>query len=73
MPEKVTTSEGVLFKNTPEWRNAYADLKAVLGTREHVPTSVERAEAGQQRAKPKSNKRAGGDGGTARLRRAERQ
>lgn len=71
--EEIASSEGILFKNTPEWQSAYANLKAVLGTREHVPSAAERATARRKRVGKKSNKRAGGDGGIARLRRAERQ
>jgi len=71
-PEKIAVSEGILFKNTAEWQRAYADLKAVLATREHVLSAAERANARQQRAKKMSNKRAGGDGGTALLRPAGR-
>jgi hypothetical protein len=56
---EATASEGILFKNTVEWQRAYADLKAVLATREHVPTAAERAKARQQRGTRKSNKRAG--------------
>jgi hypothetical protein len=70
-PEEIAVSEGILFKNTAEWQGAYADLKAVLATREHVPSAAERANARQQRVK-KSNKRAGGDGGAPRLRPAGR-
>jgi len=65
--DEIASSEGILFKNTPEWQSAYADLKAVLGTREHVPSAAEGATARRQRTGKKSNKRAGGDGGIARL------
>ncbi len=71
-PAEIAVSEGILFKNTAEWQRAYADLKAVFATREHVPAAVERANARQQKVKKKSNKRAGGDGGTALLRPAGR-
>jgi len=27
----------IVFKNTDEWRVAYAEVKSVLATREHVP------------------------------------
>jgi hypothetical protein len=69
-PGETEASEGILFKNTVEWQKAYADINAVLATREHVPSPVERAATRQQRAEKKSNKRAGGDGGITRLRRA---
>ena len=54
--EEITASEGILFKDSAEWQRAYADLKAVLATREHIPTAAERATARQDRAKRKSNK-----------------
>ena len=71
-PEEVARGEGILFKGTAEWQRAYADLKAMLATREHVPSAAERGQARQQRATRKSNKRGGGDGGTARPSRAGR-
>jgi hypothetical protein len=30
------------FKNTSAWAKAYGDLKMILATREHLPTSTER-------------------------------
>ena len=36
-PREIALALGILFKRTPEWRAAYADLKEVLATREHVP------------------------------------
>ena len=69
---EAAAGEGIVFKNTAEWRKAYAALKEVLAAREHVPSAAERAKARQQRATRKSNKRAGGDGGTALLRHAGR-
>jgi hypothetical protein len=54
--EEISVSEGILFKDSAEWQRAYADLKAVLATREHIPTAAERATARQERAKRKSNK-----------------
>jgi hypothetical protein len=32
----------VIFRETEAWADAYADLKAILATREHVPNSVEK-------------------------------
>jgi hypothetical protein len=55
-PDQVAASEGIVFKNTAEWQRAYADLKAVLATREHVPSATERALARHQRIARKSNK-----------------
>src|SRR5712691_4181174 len=62
-PEEIEVSEGILFKNTAEWQRSYADMKAVLAAREHVPSSAERANARQQKVKKKSNRRAGCDDG----------
>ncbi len=66
-PEEIAVSENILFKGTAEWQRAYADLKAVLTTREHVRSAAERAQARQQRATKKSNKRGPGKGGTPSL------
>ena len=55
--EEIAASRGNLFKQSAEWQKAYADLKAVLVTRKHVPTPAERTEARLERAKGKSNKR----------------
>lgn len=35
---------GILFKRTPEWRQAQDEVKQVLATREHVPSALERAD-----------------------------
>jgi hypothetical protein len=35
-PPEIELARGILFKRTPEWRTAYADLKEVLATRDHV-------------------------------------
>ena len=39
------------FKNTPEWQEAYKDLKKVLSTRENVPNKQERKEIRREKAK----------------------
>ena len=33
---------GISFKSEPQWRSAFADLKEILATREHVPRPAER-------------------------------
>ena len=71
-PEEIAASESILFKGTGEWQRAYADLKAVLATREHVPSAAERAQTRQQRATRKSNKSAAGKGGITALSHAGR-
>lgn len=49
--EELSRVTGILFKDTPEWRSAYAELKAALAEREHVPKGRERAAARLGRAK----------------------
>ena len=41
----------IQYKNTTEWREAYADVKEVLSTREHIPNKKERKLLRQQKAK----------------------
>jgi hypothetical protein len=38
------------FKDTPEWKQAYAELKVELATREHVPNKQERKALRRQQA-----------------------
>ena len=47
----VSTIDLILFKDTPAWSSAYADLKAILATREHLPGKAERTQARKDRAK----------------------
>ncbi len=49
--EEVDAVEGILFKESPEWREAYEAVKAVLSTREHVLGAAERRQMRQERAK----------------------
>ena len=39
------------FKNTPEWQQAYKELKKVLSARENVPNKQERKEIRREKAK----------------------
>lgn len=39
------------FKDSPQWRQAYSDLKQVLDRREHLPNKQERKALRQARAK----------------------
>ncbi|MBL4801240.1 MAG: hypothetical protein JKY45_05045 [Emcibacter sp.] len=41
----------IQFKDTTEWQQAYAELKAVLDTRENLPNKKERKAMRQARAK----------------------
>jgi hypothetical protein len=49
--QEIELTRGILFKLTPEWRSAYADLKNVLAAREHISRASARRErpAGGQR------------------------
>ncbi len=49
--DEITAVEGILFKESPEWREAYEAVKAVLSTREHVPGAAERRQMRHERAK----------------------
>ena len=40
--EEILTKEGIVFKKSAEWREAHGQLKAVLATREHIPSAAER-------------------------------
>jgi hypothetical protein len=37
--------DGIYFKNDPRWAPLYADVKRILGTREHLPSRAKRAVA----------------------------
>lgn len=39
------------FKNAPQWKKAYQDLKSVLSTRENIPSKQERKALRQAKAK----------------------
>lgn len=47
-PQEIGLSRGILFKRTPEWRAAYADLKEILATREHVSRTPVRKAASRR-------------------------
>jgi len=49
IPGEAPASEGILYKDTAEWQKAYADVKAVLATREHAPSAAERSKRRQER------------------------
>jgi hypothetical protein len=48
--EDATLVEGIVFKDSPEWKRAYADVRLVLTTREHVPRGPEKTRARKGRA-----------------------
>ena len=49
--EEVEAVDGILFKGSPAWREAYEAVKAVLSTREHAPDPAERRQMRHDRAK----------------------
>jgi hypothetical protein len=63
--QEIGLTLGILFKRTPEWRTAYADLKEVLATREHIshgpaPKKVSRGRAaGTGRSKARASRQPG--------------
>lgn len=50
-PEELAQLEGIVFKNTAEWRVAHDQLKVVLASREHVPKRSERHTTSIERAR----------------------
>jgi hypothetical protein len=64
--DEIASREGILFKDSPEWQDAYAHLKAVLATREHLPSGAEcaktRSRRGLLRAGRKSNQQGRANG-----------
>lgn len=48
---KSSSSGKIEFKDTPEWQQAYKDLKTVLDTRENLPNKQERKAMRQAKAK----------------------
>ena len=44
------THDLIQFKQTPEWQQAYSDLKSVLSRRENIPSKKERKELRQENA-----------------------
>jgi hypothetical protein len=49
-PLEVGLVRSILFKRTPEWRAAYADLREALSTREHVSRASVRKAASRHRS-----------------------
>jgi hypothetical protein len=56
-PGEDEATGGILFKNTAEWQKAYADVKAMLATRKHVPSAAERAKRRQARGQVRSDRK----------------
>jgi hypothetical protein len=48
--DATNTCEIILFKDTPEWKAAYEQVKEVLPMREHVPNGAELAKKRKRRA-----------------------
>jgi hypothetical protein len=57
--KEAAASNGILYKDTTEWREAYCQLKAVLATREHLPTADERAKVRMERGRLRRGRTAG--------------
>jgi hypothetical protein len=50
-PEEAQTANGILFKDSIEWKRAFDELKLVLAEREHVPRPHEKRAARARRSK----------------------
>lgn len=48
---EIAAVDGILFKDSPEWRQAYEDVKSVPSGREHLPSGAERRQRRTERAK----------------------
>lgn len=60
-PAAVQEVDGILFKDSDDWRRAYKDVKEVLATREHVPRGSKakrQSEAREKSKKPSLRRRA---------------
>jgi len=42
-PGEVEQVAGILFKSSPKWLKAFAEIKEALATREHLPRSIAKA------------------------------
>lgn len=51
---QISTHNGIEFKNTPQWKQAYQDIKAVLSTREHIPNKQESKTLRQAKVRQRS-------------------
>jgi len=48
----LTSETGLIqFKDTPEWQQAYSELKSVLSKRENIPNKQERKQIRKEKAK----------------------
>jgi hypothetical protein len=50
-PEEAQTANGILFKDSIEWKRAFDELKLVLAEREHVQRPREKRVARARRSK----------------------
>jgi hypothetical protein len=48
--EVSNTHEAILFKETPEWKAAYEQIKGILSLREHVPKGADLAKKRKREA-----------------------
>jgi hypothetical protein len=56
-PHETAQENGIVFKDSIKWRDAYSHLKTVLATREHISTSAERSRARKERGPSKSGRK----------------
>jgi hypothetical protein len=54
---EIAASQGILFKNSAEWQDAYEHLKVILATREHLPSAAERTRNGKERGRLRSGRK----------------
>jgi hypothetical protein len=54
---EIAAGKGILFKNSAEWQDAYKHLKAILATREHLPSAAERTRNRKERGRLKSGRK----------------
>ena len=50
-PEEAGQAQGILFKDSDAWRQAYAEVKQILSAREHLPGAAERKQRRLERAR----------------------
>jgi hypothetical protein len=54
---EIAANKGILFKKSAEWQDACDHLKAILATREHVPSAAERTRNRKERGRLRSGRK----------------
>ena len=49
--DEIASVQGILFKQTPEWRQAHSELKTILRSREHIVAGRESRNLRLERAR----------------------